>query len=41
MSYYKLYPDEIEARLELEESWTPERVKREMPFAVPRSSSRG
>ena len=36
LSYYELYPDEIEARLELEESWTPERVRREMPFAVPR-----
>jgi uncharacterized protein (DUF433 family) len=36
LSYYELYPDEIEARLELEESWTPERLKREMPFAVPR-----
>jgi uncharacterized protein (DUF433 family) len=36
LSYYELYPDEIEARLELEESWTPERVKKEMPFAVPR-----
>ena len=36
LSYYELYPDEIEARLKLEESWTPERVKKEMPFAVPR-----
>jgi uncharacterized protein (DUF433 family) len=36
LSYYELYLDEIEARLELEESWTPERVRREMPFAVPR-----
>jgi uncharacterized protein (DUF433 family) len=36
LSYYELYPDEIEARLKLEESWTPERVRREMPFAVPR-----
>jgi uncharacterized protein (DUF433 family) len=36
LSYYELYPDEIEARLELEESWTPERVRKEIPFAVPR-----
>jgi uncharacterized protein (DUF433 family) len=36
LSYYELYPDEIEARLKLEESWTPERVRREIPFAVPR-----
>ena len=36
LSYYVLYPYETEARLKLEESWTPERVKREMPFAVPR-----
>jgi uncharacterized protein (DUF433 family) len=36
LSYYELYPDEIETRLKLEESWTPERVKREMPFTVPR-----
>jgi uncharacterized protein (DUF433 family) len=36
LSYHELYPDEIEARLKLEESWTPERVRREMPFAVPR-----
>jgi uncharacterized protein (DUF433 family) len=36
LSYYELYPGEIEARLELEESWTQERVRREMPFAVPR-----
>jgi uncharacterized protein (DUF433 family) len=36
LSYYELYPGEIEARLKLEESWTPERVRKEMPFAVPR-----
>ena len=36
LSYYELYPEEIEMRLELEESWTPDRVKQEMPFAVPR-----
>ena len=36
LSYHELYPGETEARLKLEESWTPERVRREMPFAVPR-----
>jgi uncharacterized protein (DUF433 family) len=36
LSYYELYPDEIEARLKLEESWTPERARREITFAVPR-----
>ena len=36
LAYYELYPDEIEARLELERSWTPERVRRELPFTRPR-----
>jgi uncharacterized protein (DUF433 family) len=38
LAYYALYPDEIAARLAREQSWTPERVRRELPFAVPRSS---
>jgi uncharacterized protein (DUF433 family) len=38
LAYYALYPDEIEARLAREHQWTPERVRRELPFAVPRSS---
>jgi uncharacterized protein (DUF433 family) len=38
LTYYALYPDEIEARLAREHQWTPERVRRELPFAVPRSS---
>ena len=38
LTYYALYPDEIEARLAREYQWTPERVRRELPFAVPRSS---
>ena len=35
LSYFQLYPEEIEARLAREESWTPERVWREMPFTRP------
>jgi uncharacterized protein (DUF433 family) len=37
LAYYELYPGEIDARLEREERWTPERVARELPFARPRS----
>lgn len=36
LSYYELYPSEIDARLEAEASWTPERVRRELPFTAPR-----
>lgn len=32
LNYYALYPTEIDERLALEESWTPERVAAEMPF---------
>jgi len=32
VNYYALYPQEIDARLEREEYWTPERVAAEMPF---------
>lgn len=32
LDYYELYPDEINARIEREERWTPERVRRELPF---------
>jgi uncharacterized protein (DUF433 family) len=32
VSYYSLYPKEIDARLEREEYWTPERVAAELPF---------
>jgi uncharacterized protein (DUF433 family) len=35
LGYYQLYPDEIDARIEREEAWTPERVRREYPFAKP------
>jgi uncharacterized protein (DUF433 family) len=37
LAYYRLYPHEIEARLEREARWTPERVLRELPFAQPRN----
>lgn len=33
--YYELYPEEVDARIEREESWTPERVRREFPFLRP------
>ena len=33
--YYELYPHEIDARLEREAQWTPERVARKLPFARP------
>lgn len=33
LGYYRLYPDEIDERIALEESWTPERVREELPFA--------
>lgn len=34
LGYYRLYPDEIDARLAREEEWTAERVRRELPFAA-------
>ncbi|HEX4955401.1 MAG TPA: CopG family transcriptional regulator [Thermoanaerobaculia bacterium] len=37
VSYYELYPTEIDARLANEAEWTPERVARELPFARPRA----
>lgn len=35
VSYYRLYPEEIDARLEREAYWTPERVAEELPFSRP------
>lgn len=35
LAYYELYPDEINARIEREESWTPERLWVEHPFMRP------
>ncbi|MCP3960381.1 MAG: hypothetical protein GY719_21260 [bacterium] len=37
IGYYQLYPKEIETRLEREQSWTEDRVRRELPFAVARN----
>lgn len=38
LAYYAFYPGEIDTRLDREQQWTPERVKRELPFVVPRHS---
>lgn len=35
LGYYLLVPVEIDARLEREDAWTPERVRKELPFAAP------
>ena len=35
LAYYELYPEEIEARIEREDYWTPERVWSEHPFTRP------
>lgn len=35
LAYYDLYPREIDARLEEEERWTPERLYEEFPFVRP------
>jgi uncharacterized protein (DUF433 family) len=35
LAYYELYPEEIDARLEREQEWTPEKLRRELPFAGP------
>jgi len=40
LSYYELYPEEIDERLARETAWTPERVRRELPFSAPRRPSR-
>jgi uncharacterized protein (DUF433 family) len=37
LAYYEVYPKEIDARLEREARWTPERVWEEMPFSRPRN----
>ncbi|MBI4408132.1 MAG: DUF433 domain-containing protein [Gemmatimonadetes bacterium] len=36
LSYYEFYPEEVDARIALEERWTQERVQRELPFTTPR-----
>ena len=35
LKYYELYPEEIDERHRVEESWTPERLYAEHPFARP------
>jgi hypothetical protein len=35
LSYFALYPEVVEERLALEESWTAEGVRREVPFTRP------
>ncbi len=37
LAYYELYRGEIDARLEEEERWTPEKLYGEFPFLRPRS----
>lgn len=37
LAYYEVYPSEIDARLEREAQWTPERVRQELPFSRPRN----
>lgn len=39
LAYYEHYPEEIDSRLACEERWTPERVRRELPFSIPRTRS--
>jgi uncharacterized protein (DUF433 family) len=34
LGYYELYPTEIDERLAREAQWTPERVRRELPFTA-------
>jgi uncharacterized protein (DUF433 family) len=33
LAYYRFYPEEIDTRIALDEAWTPERIREEMPFA--------
>jgi uncharacterized protein (DUF433 family) len=35
LAYYRRYPEDIDARLEREAHWTPERVAEEFPFTRP------
>jgi len=37
LAYYELYPTEVDARLEREAQWTPDRVARELPFTRSRN----
>jgi len=40
LAYYGFYPEEIDARLEEEQSWTPGKLYGEFPYLRPRSSIR-
>ncbi len=33
LAYYGLYPEEIDRRIAVEDSWTPQRIRQEFPFA--------
>lgn len=35
LGYFRLFPDEIDVRIDREEAWTPERVRQEIPYATP------
>lgn len=37
LAYYGLYPEEIDARIQEEEYWTPEKLYAEFPYLRPRS----
>lgn len=36
LSYYELYPEEVDVRISLEEKWSPQRAWGEFPFTRPR-----
>jgi uncharacterized protein (DUF433 family) len=38
LTYYELYPEEIDERLRREAAWTPDRVASELPNTRPRNS---
>ncbi len=40
LGYYRLYPDDIDARIEREHAWTPDRVRQELPYVTPADPSR-
>lgn len=41
LGYYQLFPEAIDRRLEREAEWTPERLRKELPFARPPSTAKG
>ena len=40
LSYYEQFPSEIDTRLAREREWTPERLRKELPFTAPLKSRR-